>query len=704
MTLHSITCNCDVEHSGDRCETVECRLPCIHGGQPNSDCTACEGCYPGWSGSQCDQFSKVTNPSQLLQQYQAHFTDCLATANKSIADWSQNYNPIPGWREVANSYDSVTGDFKIPFVGFTFENGHSWINGNGTSYSVPDQMLINTGFVPGATPQMPQAFRMVDEVSAFQIPEMLNGTGHFGWLGGLNDPAKLYSQYYSQGLSLAVYQTFFPLYSLNVTGSSTNGLDAGNTTLSRYALAALKSLPPKYDASTEDVFNLFLNTFGTSMATVSLRGGGIEDVVGWSTCLWKGPKPQTENHGTLTTIGLRDCLLDTNNFAEMVAARNFSQRSRVVSSVKFGGNPAISDQTAWAKTISTAPVVLSYSTHVRLSKLIPSDMGDVSDALDQAITSYEQNAVNTISAKAKSVRSQQNSQARPAVFLTDIGGACKSGQLAPGQTWDVSCGPSIAPFKSTVDMHASSTPDGTASVLIEGGGNEVSCGCSDVQIDVFKRQRWLKLLEEEGIHGIHGSVLWEKGLGNAQKTWHLTSNSSSSPSPSPSPLPSSSMLEKFSKTHPSPVVPKDIKCKFNKKMNYPGNTIIAIPDISDAGRCCDLCDAHHSCQFWTYHFHSSLFNYSKIWPNVTQDGLGSDGKTCELKSARSDTQCCDPKYGIDDCPHDCRHVIVSGSRHGDAPPQDWAHFCFQCTLPSHFQQIKCETTITPMSQGFPMFV
>lgn len=70
MTLHSITCSCDVDHSGGRCETVECRLPCIHGGQPNSDCTTCEGCYPGWSGSQCDQFSKVTNTSQLLQQYQ----------------------------------------------------------------------------------------------------------------------------------------------------------------------------------------------------------------------------------------------------------------------------------------------------------------------------------------------------------------------------------------------------------------------------------------------------------------------------------------------------------------------------------------------------------------------------------------------------------------------------------------------------------
>lgn len=81
-------------------------------------------------------------------------------------------------------------------------------------------------------------------------------------------------------------------------------------------------------------------------------------------------------------------------------------------------------------------------------------------------------------------------QARGAVFLTDLGGVCKSGDLAPGQSWDVECGPSVAPFKSVADMHsvAPSQPaaDATATVIVE-GGSEVSCGCSDLQVDVARQ-------------------------------------------------------------------------------------------------------------------------------------------------------------------------------------------------------------------------
>ena len=56
----------------------------------------------------------------------------MATANASIGSLQQTYNPIPGWREVANSYDSVTGEFKIPFAGFSFGAGVTWTSGNGT--------------------------------------------------------------------------------------------------------------------------------------------------------------------------------------------------------------------------------------------------------------------------------------------------------------------------------------------------------------------------------------------------------------------------------------------------------------------------------------------------------------------------------------------------------------------------------------------
>lgn len=69
MTLHNISCQCDISHAGDRCQDVQCKLACVHGGQPNKNCTSCEGCYPGWTGPACNDFSNSTSPTDLLAAY-----------------------------------------------------------------------------------------------------------------------------------------------------------------------------------------------------------------------------------------------------------------------------------------------------------------------------------------------------------------------------------------------------------------------------------------------------------------------------------------------------------------------------------------------------------------------------------------------------------------------------------------------------------
>jgi len=557
----------------------------------------------------------------ILLVLAAHFSSCMSDANASIAQLQQSFNPIPGWREVANSYDTVTGEFKIPFVGFSFNSQVSWTSGNNTKYLVPDQIKINTGFVPGASPQPPQAFRMVDEVSDFQVAQLNNGTGHFGWLGGLNDPAQLYSAYYGQGVSLAVYQVYYPIYSLNLTEPN-SGV---NVTLSKYAAAALESLPPVYDATTEAVFDLFIDTFGTAMATISLRGGGIEDVMGWASCIWKGRSPQQQDFGTFTSHGTKDCVLDDDNYQEMVLAKNFSGRGTVVSSAKYGGDPTITDPDAWAKTITDAPVVIEYEAHTRLSDLLGPSMNATAAALEQAIVAYEQQQVSSVQQAASKLRAQQNTQARNVLFETDVSGVCKSGGLAPGQSWSVQCGPSIAPFTQNVDMiqlapPPGAAPDGTAGLQIEGGGDEVTCGCSTLPIDVMR----------------------------STAAANKSSGSSS--------------------------------CSTQGKVEYVGNTAVTIDDVDDEERCCDLCNAHHSCLFWT---------------------LNLKKKTCDLKVAKSIVQCCDPSKTVGQCPKSCYDVLVSGSRSGDVPPQDYAHFCFDCALPSALAQ-RNGTTDNREALGFPL--
>ena len=126
------------------------------------------------------------------------------------------------------------------------------------------------------------------------------------------------------------------------------------------------------------------------------------------------------------------------------------------------------------------------------------------------------------------------------------------------------------------------------------------------------------------------------------------------------------------------LIPTDIL-----QLDYPGNTIETIIDTLDPSRCCDLCNVHHSCLFWTYH-------YKK--------------KECELKVAKSDEVCCDPSHTTGDCPKSCEDVIISGSRSGDPPAQDWAHFCFDCKLPSSFQNVEATTDArSEVARGFPMF-
>ena len=164
----------------------------------------------------------------------------------------------------------------------------------------------------------------------------------------------------------------------------------------------------------------------------------------------------------------------------------------------------------------------------------------------QAIDGYVSGAMQKVQTAAAAERKSQDSRPRDVVFGTDLGGTCKEGQLAPGQSWDVECGPSLAPFKASANM--GSQVDDTSPLAIAGGGTSVTCGCSDLQIDV-RRRLGDALGDNEQITDTDAGI-----------------DSSDKPAPSfreaqtPAPAP------RFFSNKPSPVVPHDIKCHFQLKV------------------------------------------------------------------------------------------------------------------------------------------
>ena len=240
---------------GPRCGTAVCQLTCNHGAVANNNCTSCTACVGGWSGATCETWDASLSGKELQARYSAHFDQVNKQISGEVKDLKWSFSPLPGWLLFPDGLNPLTGRSTTPFIELSFLKKQYWTDGKGTKMGIPDQIKVAKGFTPALKPSPPTVLRSVTDVVSTQTNNLVKGSGVSGILGGLADPTALYDKTFAHDISLSVYDELVSVYSLQ--------LQPGQLPLSRFAQAAIASLPDAYNSRTKPVFDLFIAMFGT---------------------------------------------------------------------------------------------------------------------------------------------------------------------------------------------------------------------------------------------------------------------------------------------------------------------------------------------------------------------------------------------------------------------------------------------------------
>lgn len=497
--------------------------------------------------------------TELVSAYDAHLGSMKSQVEAAASAVNKTDDPLPGWQQVAASVNIVSGELGVPFLDFSFTQRKGWDNGDGKNYSVPDAMEVTSGYVPGGHAHDPVALLSPSAVTAEQLDNLASGVGTAGFFGGILDPTALLNTAFIHGISLAVYTTTWPVYDLRVPNASSS--NTGSIPLSRYARAAIESLPPTYDDSTRVVFDAFIGLFGTHYAISATYGGMNQTALAWPSCLWKGSSPDPDDPD--------DCLLTQDNLDQHVANQDFGGESRVFSQAQYGGDPSINSTDKWSQTISRNPVAISYQG-VPLSVLLTGNNVDQGTALDKALQAYLANATTTAKANGASADKAASNRAQPITFEYGGDSVVEHDDDAHGQ-----CGPStLSP------------------------GKDVELSCPDTSDSIGKGCTKYKLTAAQDT-GSYGETL-------------AVSNEISKLEGKPSSCGCSKVL--------SEVVPKKSvalsSCDSRAGYAYNGDSLCEYHNVHEADDCCDICTSHRSCEKWTHDHNSKvcrLFSDTSGW-------------------------------------------------------------------------------------------
>lgn len=87
------------------------------------------------------------------------------------------------------------------------------------------------------------------------------------------------NRYFKQGFSLGVEQAQYPAYKFTLPVNPNTA--SRNFKLDEFAQAAIDYLPPYYgDADSRELWNIFIENWGTGYTVQSVNGGLVEMVIG----------------------------------------------------------------------------------------------------------------------------------------------------------------------------------------------------------------------------------------------------------------------------------------------------------------------------------------------------------------------------------------------------------------------------------------
>lgn len=359
---HRGQCLCESGFTGNHCEDKQkCNLPCQHGGTPNSDCSACENCLGAWTGTFCDTYDYKVPLDKLKPQLLK-----MASDSEQHQKDLQKVRPLPA--HIGVGVDITTGQLRLPVVSLSYsDTSKTWTNAKGETFRIPVEssfQVIPTGIYNPKTESFvfTSMSDYVDQQFSWSTSLREGSTGMFA-----NNPdlEAIYTKYFSGDELLTVSQQFYPLYKLTLPTD-----DKGNPTytLDTHAQRALDFLPP--DASTDtnkQLYQLFVENWGTSFSTTAINGGIVElkaiyDSLLLSQNLSPSGRPYTKDD--LEDEANRDFICITKTGSCHTPDKTYTDHRKLDAVTCYGGDPAACTSknfTRWAESIQYDTSILMYS-------------------------------------------------------------------------------------------------------------------------------------------------------------------------------------------------------------------------------------------------------------------------------------------------------------------------------------------------------
>ncbi|KAL4511145.1 hypothetical protein ABPG73_008223 [Tetrahymena malaccensis] len=335
--------------------------------------------FPGYHGNYCPQ----QIPAFLAQKRQLQ----------------QGIPKMPSG--IGASFDISTGELKLPAIQLTYQN-------EGQVYQDP---FSGRQFIVADETQIEQVNLDADIKifkNEFELTNIwLDATQNGQWFGGEYSQSKdlneVFERFFRGNKETSISQLMKNVVRLT--------FKTDNLKLNRFAQRAIDALPEEFQP---DVYNQFLNSWGTHISIDTYIGGMIEKQTVFKDCVFASPSFS----GGLSTDQVLLAL--QNELHGNPSDEYFAARRQVSIDHKFGGNPE--DPANWESTISLNPALLKINRFISWDNMSanPQVRANLQQAINNRIESMKQRQVNH-QAEVREQRRIQNCAAKEGYAISGQG-------------------------------------------------------------------------------------------------------------------------------------------------------------------------------------------------------------------------------------------------------------------------------------------
>ncbi|CAM4825202.1 unnamed protein product, partial [Rotaria magnacalcarata] len=244
-------------------------------------------------------------------------------------------------RGVGISVDRSTGRLIAPAVQLTYSpiGSRTWTDGHtGAIFDLFNEATLGPANRVAAAYDTARIhiFHNASQLNAAWRQTFADGKVRGGELARRPEMFEYYENYYNHEEALALSQRVIGLYTLTINASAVQ--------LNEFASRALSQLTATFDS---DLYEDFINTWGTHIITRSLVGGMIEERVKVPRC-----------SRIFDNARLAHCIPFSDRGPISSNCTYYTDQMRLISKRRLGGDGEIDNDNEWKRTLATGPALL----------------------------------------------------------------------------------------------------------------------------------------------------------------------------------------------------------------------------------------------------------------------------------------------------------------------------------------------------------